>query len=451
MIEKVSVVGLGKLGASMAAAIASRGFDVIGVDVVESVIDKLNNGIAPVREPMLQDLISANRPRISATTSFEAAVRATDVTFVIVPTPSEPSGAFSLSCVSDAMSAIGRALAEKNAYHIVCLTSTVLPGASEMSVVPLLEAASGKHCGSDFGYCYSPEFIALGSVIRDFLNPDFVLIGEADTRSGDELTSFYRRLMDGPAEIARMSCANAELAKLCVNTYVTMKIAFANTVAEICQRVPGGDVDAVTNALGFDSRIGGRYLKGAMGYGGPCFPRDNIALSHLAESVGVSAVLAESTDSLNRQRAEQIIRLVAGEIEPSDTVAILGLSYKPSTDVIEESQGMYLARALLGRGHSVMVHDPLALERVQSELGARVQYAHTLADVAARADVIILANPDQSFRALGEQSFTKSARPPFVLDCWRLLRDQLSGREDVRYRAVGVFQNEGATGERNPA
>lgn len=443
MIEKVSVVGLGKLGACMAAAIASRGFDVVGVDVVGEVVDGLNDGRAPVREPLLQEMITANRQRISGTRSFDDAVRATDVTFVIVPTPSEANGAFSLTYVTEAMSAIGQALAGKDAYHIVCLTSTVLPGASELSVVPVLEAASGKQCGRDFGYCYSPEFIALGSVISDFLNPDFVLIGEADTRSGDELTAFYRRLIESPVEIARMSCTNAELSKLCVNTYVTMKIAFANTVAEICQQMPGGDVDVVTSALGLDSRIGPRYLKGAMGYGGPCFPRDNIALTYLAESMGVSALLAESTDTLNRQRAEQIISLLIGEVESSATVAILGLSYKPGTEVIEESQGMYLARALLGKGYNVLVHDPLALDRVRGEFGTDVQYAETLSEVAAQAEAIVVANPDRTFGRLGEQRFPQRDRPVFVLDCWRLMRDQLVGRADVRYRAVGVSQEEG--------
>ena len=238
MINKVSVIGLGKLGACMAAAIASRGFQVIGLDVMRNVVDGLNEGKAPVREPELQEMITANRARISATMDYEAAVLASDVSFVIVPTPSEPSGAFSTTYAAAAMASIGKALKKKTGYHVVCLTSTVLPGVSDNEMVPILERESGKKCGVDFGYCYSPEFIALGSVIRDFLNPDFILVGEADRQAGADLADFYERMLPNMTPIARMGCSNAELSKIAVNTYVTMKISFANTIAEIASACP---------------------------------------------------------------------------------------------------------------------------------------------------------------------------------------------------------------------
>src|SRR5207245_1039686 len=156
----------------------------------------------------------------------------------------------------------GRALAQKADYHTVVLTSTVLPGASRYGLLPIHERSSGKRCGDDFGFCYSPEFVALGSVIRDFLHPDFLLIGEYDRRSGDELEAHYRDIVVNGAGAARMSVENAELAKISVNAYVTTKITFANMLAEICDRMPGGDVDVVSNAIGLDSRIGRKYLTG---------------------------------------------------------------------------------------------------------------------------------------------------------------------------------------------
>jgi UDPglucose 6-dehydrogenase len=443
MINKVSVIGLGKLGACMAAAIASRGFTVIGLDVVRGVVDSFNEGKAPVREPDLQEMITANRERLSATSDYETAVMGSDVSFVIVPTPSELSGAFSTKYAAEAMASIGKALRKKDGYHVVCLTSTVLPGVSDSEMIPIIERESGKRCGVDFGYCYSPEFIALGSVIRDFLNPDFILTGEADPQAGADLADFYERMLSNATPIARMTCTNAELAKIAVNTYVTMKISFANTIAEICQRLPGGDVDVVTKALGHDARIGPKYLTGALGFGGPCFPRDNRAIAYLARSLGVEPLLAESTDVLNQHRAQQIVALVAGAAGPTDTIAVLGLSYKPSTEVVEESQGLLIARALVDAGHKVIVHDPLALDErplvaVKRELGDRVEYVSNLDDAVHRAQAVVIANPDPAYKALNAQHFAGRERPVFVLDCWRYMRDTLAHTPNVHYRAVGV-------------
>ncbi len=180
MIENLSVIGLGKLGASMLAGMASRGFNVIGVDIAESTVRAVNEGRAPVQETGLEEMISAHRDKVRATTSHEEAVLSSDVSFVIVPTPSDRRGAFELQYAKYAFEQLGKALAKKDSYHVIVLTSTVLPGATRHGLLPVLEATSGKKCGKDFGLCYGPEFIALGSVIRDFLNPDFYLVGEFD-------------------------------------------------------------------------------------------------------------------------------------------------------------------------------------------------------------------------------------------------------------------------------
>src|SRR5581483_6625387 len=175
---RISVIGLGKLGSPMAACFAAKGFTTVGVDLNESYVDAINDGRAPVYEPQLAELIAEGRSCLTATTDTRRAVADTDATFVIVPTPSEADGGFSLQYVLEAMATIGTALRDKDTYHLVVLTSTVMPGATGGPVREALEQASGKRTGADFGLCYSPEFIALGSVIRDFLNPDFLLIGE---------------------------------------------------------------------------------------------------------------------------------------------------------------------------------------------------------------------------------------------------------------------------------
>ena len=431
----VSVVGLGKLGACIAACFAAKGFKVVGVDVSQRTIDLVNQGSAPVFEPGLQDLMSGARPNLRATGDYRDAIRSTDTTLIVVPTPSEEHGGFSLRFAVEAARAIGRALRDKPGYHLVVLTSTVLPGSTEYAIKPVLEAESGKVCGTDFGLCYSPEFIALGSVIRDFLKPDFLLIGESDEDAGARLAELYSQVVDAMPPLARMNFVNAELAKISVNTYVTMKISFANMLAALCEQLPGGDVDKVTGALGLDSRIGPRYLKGAVGYGGPCFPRDNQALAYLARQLGRPAAFAEATDTFNRGLLDRLTAKVGEHVPAGGTVAVLGLSYKPDTNVVEEAQGLLLAGRLSAEGHKVVVFDPVAMESGRRALGDAVAYAASLEEALSEADVVFITNPDRAYAGLEPG---KLARKPMVIDAWRLLRGTAEAAGDRNYLPLGV-------------
>ncbi|MFL6354906.1 MAG: UDP-glucose dehydrogenase family protein [Bryobacteraceae bacterium] len=437
-----AVIGLGKLGASMAAAIASRGYEVIGVDVNRRSVDLINAGRAPVQETGLTELIQANRERIRATTDMREAVLGSDLAFVIVPTPSEGSGAFSLKFAAEAFREIGRALAEKRGYYTVVLTSTVLPGATRLGLMPLLEAESGKTAGQDFGLCYSPEFIALGSVIRDFLHPDFTLIGEYDKRSGDLLSECYSQILPENPPCERMSLENAELAKIAVNTYVTMKITYANMLAELCEQIPGGNVDVVTKAVGRDKRIGSKYLTGALGYGGPCFPRDNTALSFLARSLGVRAELAETTDAVNRSLVPKALEKLKRELRPGTTAAVLGLAYKPHSHVLEESQGLFLAHALAKSGVRVIAYDPLsAAMGIGTEAKAGMNgwlLQHSLQHSLDEADIVLITTPDPMFRALNSSNFARSKPTVTVVDFWRILERELVGHQPrIHYLPIG--------------
>src|SRR5215472_7459233 len=306
----ISVIGLGKLGSPLVACFAASGFRVHAVDADIQKVELIARGVPPVHEPGLAELLQECAENISATQDTQAAVRGSDATFIVVGTPSETDGGFSLRFAIPACEAIGRALAAKGSYHLVVLTSTVMPGSTGNEIRSTIERASGKRCGVDFGLCYSPEFIALGSVIRDFYYPDFLLIGESDARAGDVLSDIYKRTCKNSPAIARMNWINAEITKLAVNTYITTKISYANMLARLCEKLPDADVNVVTDALGLDTRIGAKYLKGAVSYGGPCFPRDNRALAYLASRVGASSGLAEATDLFNRAQIKLLADLV---------------------------------------------------------------------------------------------------------------------------------------------
>jgi UDPglucose 6-dehydrogenase len=431
----ISVVGLGKLGAPLAAVLASKGNSVIGVDVAESLVSILNQGKPPVPEPGLDELIALSRVRLRATQDYVAAIGETDVTFIVVPTPSDAEGAFSLQYVLDAIDSVGKALRTKETYHLVVITSTIMPGDMDTHVLPALERRSGKRCGDSFGLCYSPEFIALGTVIRDMLNPDFALIGEFDTRSGDILEGIYRNTCDNDPQIARMNFVNAELAKLAVNTFVTTKISYANMLAGICEKLPGANVDAVTSAVGLDSRIGRKYLKAATAYGGPCFPRDNAALAHLGRKLGSRAILAEATDELNRRQTTHLADLVLSSMPTDGRVGILGLTYKPQTRVVEESAGLNLAKHFVARKVPTVVYDPVAHDNAKRCLDGNVHFASSIAEFIRQVDAVVITTPRYEFRDV----LAHATKPLVILDCWRYLDDACLSA-NIQYLQVGVGQ-----------
>jgi UDPglucose 6-dehydrogenase len=436
MLKSISVVGLGKLGSPLAACFAARGFGVTAVDVDKNKVDAINAGQAPVHEPGLPELIGECQGRLAATQDPEAAVRNSEATFIVVNTPSEPAGGFSLRYVLPTLEVIGKTLRTKPGFHLVILTSTVMPGSTGGEVRITLERTSGKTCGEHFGLCYSPEFIALGSVIRDFYFPDFLLIGESDARSGDTLAEIYRRACKNTPFVARMNFVNAEITKLAVNTYITTKISYANMIARLCEKLPGADANVVTNALGLDTRIGPRYLRGAVSYGGPCFPRDNRALAALAARVGASSGLAEATDLFNRAQIKLLAELVKSHHAGDSAIGILGLTYKPDTDVVEESFGLLLAQELSAANLPVVVYDPSADSARALGQNRNVRCAASAQECIAQSGVVVLATPWREFREVPAEHWARHSPPRAVIDCWRVL-NHLEGVDGVCYVRLG--------------
>lgn len=432
-----SVIGLGKLGSPLAAVLASRGLTVIGADTDPAKVAALAAGRAPVVEPGLQELIDGCRERLSATTSVEDAAASSEISYVIVPTPSDDSGGFSLDVVLAACEPIGRAIAAKPGRHTVVIVSTVMPGDTGGPVREALERASGRRCGDGFGLAYSPEFIALGDVVRGLLEPDLVLVGEADAASGDLVERLARATCVNGAPVARMQLVEAEIAKLSVNAYVTTKITFANMLARLCERHPGAAVDVVTEAMGLDRRVGRAYLRGAVAYGGPCFPRDNRALAEAARRAGTDAPLAVAVDAENRRETGRLADRVEFLAGPGATVGVLGLAYKPGTEVVEASAGLLLAAELAARGVAVVAHDPLAAAGAARELPPGTRVAASAAECIAAADIVVLATPWPEYARLGARELGRSGEPRIVVDCWRLL-DGAALAQAVRYVAIGM-------------
>jgi len=431
---KVSVIGLGKLGAPMAAVFAAKGHEVIGLDVHAPFLAALRAGRAPVEEPKLQEMIDAGRSRLAVTSSHDELIAKSDVTFIVVPTPSDSSGAFTNDYVLAALENLGDAIGRKPEYHVVAVTSTVMPGSMDAPIRTTLERASGRIVGTNIGLCYNPEFIALGSVVDNMLEPDFLLIGESDARAGAVVASVYETVCPNHPPARRMNFVNAELAKISVNTFVTTKISYANMLADLCDRLPGADVDVVTEAVGSDSRIGRKCLRGAVGYGGPCFPRDNIAFAALALRLGAHADIARATDAINRYQIDRLSAAVTTRVSRGARVAVLGMSYKPDTGVIEEGQGVMLAQRLHKLGYAVTVHDPVASNAAARVLGSDVSIANSVQEALRSADIAIIITPWPEYADIGRASLP---RPIPVIDCWRMLRNEPETTVDVVWLGYG--------------
>lgn len=419
----MSIFGLGKVGYSLAACLGVAGYSVVGCDPLADIVEAINARRHLTAEPGVAERIAKlDQSHFRATTSPEDAVLSSDVSVVIVPTPSNVLGGFSLRYVLRVCEEIGSALRRKKDKHIVSIASTILPGASEHAVIPALETASGRRLGGGLGYCYNPWFIALGDVVKGMEQPDYALVGEADKESGDRIEGLHRSMIRNGAPVVRMKLIEAEIAKIACNTHETMRVSFANMLFSLCAEVPGADVDKITGALAY--RLGQRFFKGAVPYGGPCWPRDNRALAVFMDAVGVPSLMPRTIDQVNAEHGQYLLRKILSETQTGETVGLLGLSYKPGTPVIERSFGIDLALWLTAEGRNVIGWDPLAEGEARKTLGEGIAYATSAEDCLSRSDVVIVINPMKEFAAVDWSAAEKTR----VLDPWRCLTAAAIGK-----------------------
>ena len=435
-IRCLAVVGLGKLGACIAAALAGRGFEVVGIDVDRSKVDALRQHRAPVEEPGLQEIIGQGSSRLQAASDWAKAISQADAAFFVPATPSLPDGSFDNSYLVEALRSAAQVVrAEKKEQFLFVVNSTVTPGSCDNVFKPLLEETLKGKCGEDFGLCYNPEFIALGDVIRGLLEPDFVLVGESDELSGRRLEEIYRRLCTNSPPVLRMSNLNAELAKISVNCFVTMKVSFVNQLTAVAARLPGADARVILEAIGRDRRIGATYLKPGLGYGGPCFPRDNRLFQYVARAAGVEAALAEAADRINEQVNERLYETVRAHARAGETVAVLGLAYKPNTNVIECSPGIWLCERLAQEGWSVLAHDYAAGETAARALSSgRVRVCpdpRQIFQEGCRAFVVTCPWPE--YKELFAKAGPLLKPGSIVIDPWSLLNGGVNRDRGVNH------------------
>lgn len=465
--QPIAVIGLGKLGLATAAYFLDQGFEVYGYDSDENVRRRLQAGLRALRvgekieeslgrgEPGVHNTIAKNTDGFVVTDTADQAAEKAEIISIIVPTPSLEGGSFSNEYLKAVLEEIAPAVKRSLTWKCVNVISTVMPGSCESVLIPYLENLTEKRCGppldddasgrETFGFTYNPEFIALGQILDDLRGAPFVLIGAKDGLSAAATASLYRERTAHPpvfppkgeflGERGRfkvVSFIDAELAKLSLNFGVTLKISFANAVGLLCSGTPGANVDKVLEVVGSDSRIGRRYLKAGLGFGGPCFPRDVVAWRLAVEETGEYYADAEWLDgSLFQQVMNDAVHMWAMirlrlDAAGKKRVVILGASYKPGTHVTEASQSLAFGEEMSRLGKEVFYYDP-AVESLHAGMKAFVG-----------ADLVVVATNDPKWLRLPWDDYIEDvlAEGAVVLDYWRLLAGHVWKR--VKYVPFGI-------------
>jgi UDPglucose 6-dehydrogenase len=354
---KVAVIGLGKLGLPLAALLANSNNKVKGFDLSETLRDAITSKTFKSPEPGLTNLLANSGSTLEITSSIAETVPGSEVVFIIVPTPSESSGRFSNDYLIDALKEIGKSIRNSEDKIVIDVVSTVMPQSCSGILKETLEESSGREVGESLGLCYNPEFIALGSVIHDMEYPDMHLVGQSSDWAGEYVERALKTITKRDVPARRMTLTEAELVKIAVNNFVTMKISYANMLYQAALTLGDVNIDVVTSAIGLDSRIGGKYLRAAAPYGGPCFPRDTRALSSLFDELGLIDSLSTATDIANKNHIRFISEFIHKKFTEVKTIGIAGISYKTGTQVIEESPGLAIASYLESLGHKINYWD----------------------------------------------------------------------------------------------
>ena len=439
----VGIIGVGYVGTATGLAFAHRGRQVFSYDVDLRVRAALRTGHSPHWEEGLEELLQAetHAGRFVVKDTMQEVAEAAECIFLCLPTPSGSGGRIDLGPLRAGIRELGTVLKEVDGFRLVVLKSTAVPGTTESVVEPLLRRTTGK--GPDrLGVATNPEFLAEGRMLQGALSPDRVVIGTTDRRSADCLRAVYQGFS---APILELSPSEAELVKYASNTFLALKVSFANELSQWTERL-GGDIDQVARAVGADRRIGPDFLRAGPGFGGSCFGKDLKALRHRAEELGLPASTAATALAINHEQTEHVYTLVRTAVGPlqDKTVALLGLAFKAGTDDVRDSRAFPIVERLLRAGASVRAHDPAALGNFRREWMRRFGPTHPRltfcesAEHALRGADVAVLQADWPEYVDWPASWSASMHDPLLVDLRRALPVAASERAGLRVVALGV-------------
>jgi UDPglucose 6-dehydrogenase len=430
---KISVIGTGYVGLVSGACFAEIGHDCTCVDVDAAKVAKINHGEAPIFENGLDALLAKHiGTRLRASTDLRSAVHDSEITFIAVGTPFDGKR-IDLSYVQEVARQIGEALRDKSAYHVVVVKSTVVPGTTDDVVLPMLQQASGKKAGKDFGVGMNPEFLTEGVAVDDFINPDRIVLGGNDQRAIDVQRRVYAAFANTP--LLATNNKTAEMIKYTSNSALALMISFSNEIGNLCSALGGVDVADVMQGVHMARYFTmpdaeGRPVKAPItsflwagcGYGGSCLPKDTKALSAHGAAHGAAMPLLDAVISTNLAQPGRMVALLERHFKSLKgvRVALLGLAFKEDTDDMRESPAIPIARMLVEKGALVVGYDPIARETARAALPAEVKFAPSLSAALADVDALMLVTRWSEFQSVPDL-IRQQARPPVVIDGRRML------------------------------
>lgn len=430
---------MGFVGLTTAAIFAKRGMRVYGVDNDLTKLHMIKRSKLPFFEPGLQPLVRSAMASgmFIPTEDLHKAIKESSIVFICVGTPMKQDGSVDFQYLEQVSINLGKEIESSDRFIVICVKSTVPPGTSEKIVLGNIEKTSGKKCNKDFGIAMTPEFLREGSAVSDSDNPHLIVIGSNNNKTAKIVKDLFVSIYGSKSNILQTNIVSAELIKYANNSFLATKISFINTIANICNNIPGADVDVIAKAIGTDPRIGPQFLAAGPGYGGSCFPKDIAGFIHYCDDIGYDPILLKATDKVNKGQVNIIMDILTkklGSLE-GKAITILGTAFKKNTDDIRESVSIKLIFQLIALGANVKVHDPLALNNTRLALSDKVKYASSLESALKDSECIILMTDWDEYKSIDRHLFQKDTKKCMLLDTRRLLVS--ADMQGIDYVALG--------------
>ncbi|MBI2877280.1 MAG: UDP-glucose/GDP-mannose dehydrogenase family protein [Candidatus Tectomicrobia bacterium] len=427
------IIGVGYVGLVTGAVFADLGNEMVCVDIIDEKIRQLNEGVIPIYEPGLEEMIHRNMKdrRISFTTSLEEGMRRAEIIFICVGTPPKQNGETDLSYVEAAAKGIARHLER---YKIIVNKSTVPVGTGDL-VREIIER--NRRMDVDFDVVSNPEFLREGSAIQDTLSPDRIVIGAPNKRVAMRLLELYASL-ERPMIITDVH--SAEMIKYASNAFLATKISFINAIADICERARANVTD-VAKGMGLDRRIGPEFLNAGLGFGGSCFPTDTESPVHTAAANGYEFEILKATVKVNKERCRHFIEVMREKLGPlqDKRIGVLGLAFKPDTDDMREAKSIEIIQELLKEGAEVLAYDPVAMENARRIL-PDVVYCESSYDVAEGAEALVILTEWREFRLLNMDKIKAAMKRPVIFDGRNIYDPEKKKKMGFEYYSIGRGQ-----------
>jgi len=436
---KVAIVGSGYVGLVTGTCFAEVGIEVTCVDIDQKKIENLKNGIIPIYEPGLEEMVHRNmkKERLHFTTKIEKALEDCEVLFSAVGTPPDEDGSADLQYVISVARECGKYMKD---YLLIVTKSTVPVGTAKKVKLAVQEELDKRGVNLEFDVASNPEFLKEGAAIDDFLKPDRIVVGIESPRAEELMKSLYKPFTLNGHPVIFMDIVSAEMTKYAANSMLATKISFMNDIANLCEIV-GADINMVRKGIGSDSRIGTKFIYPGVGYGGSCFPKDVKALIHTAEDFNHPLRVLKAVEAVNDDQKEVLFKKVMkhfnGDIK-GKTIALWGLSFKPQTDDMREAPSLVIIQKLLEAGAKVKAYDPVAMHEAQRILGDKITYSIDQYDALIDADCLLLVTEWPEFKFPNFNVLRKLLSEPVVFDGRNIYEIAEMKRKGFSYYCIGV-------------